>query len=74
MNNPYLMQIGEEYNKTVGQVVLWWSIDWGFGAVPSPDSESKIEEYFKIFDFQLKTEEISGINKLAEICTVTQDV
>ena len=74
MSNPYLLQIAEQYNKTVSQIVLWWSIDWGFGSIPSPDNEECISEYFKIFDFELKSEEVKDINNLAEICAVTSDI
>ena len=41
--------------------------------MPQAENEKEIEEFFKIFDFQLEKDEIKSINNLNEMCHVTED-
>lgn len=64
MRNPVLLQLAAKYGKTVGQIVLRWSVEQGDIPIPASGSEGHIRENFDIFDFQLTPDEIAGINAL----------
>ncbi|RZJ45909.1 MAG: aldo/keto reductase [Brevundimonas sp.] len=57
--------IAEAHGKTAGQVTLRWLIQQGVIAIPRTTKESRAEENFGIFDFQLSDDEMAQIHALA---------
>lgn len=64
MRNPVLTELAAKYHKTVGQIVLRWSVEHGDVPIPASGSEEHILENFNIFDFQLTREEVERIDAL----------
>ncbi len=59
-----LTALAEKYNKTVGQVVLRWSLQHGFLPLPKTATPSRVEENADIFDFELSKEDMKQIDGL----------
>lgn len=59
-----LTALAEKYNKTVGQVVLRWSLQHGFLPLPKTATPSRVEENADIFDFELSEEDMKQIDGL----------
>lgn len=62
--NELLLSIGKKYRKSVAQVVLRWLIQRGVVAIPKSTHKERIIENFKIFDFELNTEDMNNITNL----------
>lgn len=63
--NPVLTEIGKQYGKTVGQVVLRWLIQRGIVALAKSVHPERMAENIDIFDFELSKEDIEKIANLA---------
>jgi 2,5-diketo-D-gluconate reductase A len=59
-----LLAIGNEYNKSIAQVVLRWLIQRGVIAIPKSVKKERMAENFNIFDFELTTEDMEAIKVL----------
>ena len=57
-----LKEIAKKYNKTVGQVVLRWSLQHGFLPLPKTSTFSRVEENADLFDFELNEEDVRIID------------
>ncbi len=60
------MELANKYNKTISQIVLRWDIQMGVVTIPKSIHFNRIEENFKVFDFNISEEDmdkISNINK-----------
>ena len=65
LKNASLKSIGKKYKKTPAQVALRWLIDQeNVVAIPKAKNFSHITSNFKIFDFQLDSEDRRRIKKL----------
>ncbi|WP_165006474.1 MULTISPECIES: aldo/keto reductase [unclassified Enterococcus] len=62
--NPVLKEIGKQYGKTVGQVVLRWLMQRGIVALAKSVRPERMAENIDIFDFELSTEDIEKIAAL----------
>lgn len=63
-NNPVLTKIGEKYNKTVAQVALRFLLQSDVVIIPKSTHKDRMEQNFKIFDFELSADDMSEIEKL----------
>lgn len=63
-SNPLLAQIGGEYGKSVGQVVLRWLLQRGIVSLSKTVSMSRMQENINIMDFELSPEHIDLISSL----------
>jgi 2,5-diketo-D-gluconate reductase A len=63
-HNEILMSIAEKYNKSVAQVVLRWLIQRGVIAIPKSVHKERIIENFKVFDFELRQDDMDQIATL----------
>ncbi|MFZ2576687.1 MAG: aldo/keto reductase [Lactococcus hircilactis] len=59
-----LQTIANQYNKTVAQVVLRWSLHKGYLPLPKSVTPERIRENADIFDFNLSVEDIAFIDGL----------
>jgi diketogulonate reductase-like aldo/keto reductase len=62
--NPLLAEIGKEYDRSVGQVVLRWLTQRGVIAIPKSVRPERMVENFDVFDFQLTDEQMARIATL----------
>ncbi|QQT33711.1 aldo/keto reductase [Sphingobacterium multivorum] len=63
-NNGVLKSIGENYNKTVAQVILRWLVQRDIIAIPKSVRKERIAENFQLFDFELTEKEMDAIRSL----------
>ncbi|MFV8772040.1 aldo/keto reductase [Aerococcus viridans] len=62
--NPILAEIGRQYGKSIGQVVLRWLIQRGIVALAKSVRPERMAENIDIFDFELSLEDIEKITAL----------
>ncbi|MER5618638.1 aldo/keto reductase [Streptomyces sp. NPDC002215] len=59
-----LARIAETHGKTPAQVVIRWHLQLGNVVIPRSITPTRIEENFRVFDFDLSPEELSDITAL----------
>jgi 2,5-diketo-D-gluconate reductase A len=64
LEDPKIGEIAEAHNRTPAQVVLRWHIQLGNVVIPKSATPSRIEENFRIFDFELSDSEMETIKEL----------
>ena len=57
-------EIAEAHDRTAAQVVLRWHIQLGNVVIPKSATPARIEENFRIFDFELSDEELHALEQL----------
>ncbi|MFV8240869.1 aldo/keto reductase [Aerococcus sp. L_32] len=62
--NPILAEIGRQYGKSIGQVVLRWLIQRGIVALAKSVRPERMAENIDIFDFELSSEDVEKITSL----------
>lgn len=62
--NPILAEIGRQYGKSIGQVVLRWLIQRGIVALAKSVRPERMAKNIDIFDFELSSEDIEKITDL----------
>ncbi|GGF43344.1 aldo/keto reductase [Echinicola rosea] len=62
--NEVLSEIGRKYNKSIAQVILRWLIQRNVIAIPKSVHKERIEENFRIFDFEISKEDMHSIAAL----------
>lgn len=62
--NPVLSEIGEEYGKTPGQVVLRALVQKDVVVIPKTTHRHRMEENFDVFDFELSAEDMEAFSAL----------
>ena len=62
--NELLQQIGDQYGKSVAQVILRWHIQRGIVAIPKSANVARMQQNFDVFDFELSAEDIDKITTL----------
>ena len=64
--NETLVEIGNKYNKSVGQVILRWLVQRGIVPLAKTVRKERMQENLNIFDFELSEEDtqtIASLNK-----------
>jgi len=62
--NPILAEIGRQYGKSIGQVVLRWLIQRGIVALAKSVRLERMAENIDTFDFELSSEDVEKITAL----------
>ena len=62
--NEILSTIGNQYDKTIAQVILRWHIQRGVVAIPKSVHKERIVENYDVWDFQLSEEDMATIDSL----------
>src|SRR4029079_2692097 len=63
-HNDVLSAIGNQYGKSVAQVILRWLTQRGVVAIPKSVRKARMAENFNIFDFELNAHEMNAIATL----------
>ncbi|MFF3865579.1 aldo/keto reductase [Micromonospora sp. NPDC001898] len=64
LDDPTLLDIAGQVGRTVAQVVLRWHVQRGDIVFPKSATQSRIEENFRIFDFELDDATMARISSL----------
>lgn len=67
-SNPVLTEIGKQYGKSVGQVVLRWLLQRGVVALAKSVRKQRMQENINVLDFELSS---SDMIKIAAMDTAT---
>lgn len=64
LKNESIIALAEKLGRTPAQVILRWHLQQGRIIFPKSVTPSRIEENFKIFDFELTDEDLASIDAL----------
>lgn len=62
--NPVLKEIGDQYGKSVGQVILRWLVQRNIIPLSKTVKKSRMEENINVFDFELSADDMAKITQL----------
>lgn len=62
--DPTLLEIAGEHQRSAAQVMLRWHLQEGRSAIPKSTKPSRIAENFDVGDFELSKDEIAAIEGL----------
>jgi 2,5-diketo-D-gluconate reductase A len=62
--DPTIVRLASEHDKTPAQIILRWHIQNGFIVIPKSVTPSRIKENFEVFDFELSDDDMQSILKL----------
>jgi diketogulonate reductase-like aldo/keto reductase len=63
-DDPVLTEIADRHSKSTAQVMLRWQMDLGHVTIPKSVTAERIEDNFRIWDFELSDEDMSAISGL----------
>jgi diketogulonate reductase-like aldo/keto reductase len=63
-DDPTLLEIARQHDKSAAQVMLRWHLHEGRSAIPKSTKPARIAENFEVFDFELASEELAAIDAL----------
>lgn len=66
LRDPVVTEIAERLGRTPAQVVLRWSIELGNVVIPRSSNPQRIEENFRVFDFELDSADVEAIGALEQ--------
>lgn len=64
LKEPVFERLADKYNKTAAQIVLRWDIQRGIITIPKSTNQSRIQENFAVWDFELDAGDMATINDL----------
>jgi diketogulonate reductase-like aldo/keto reductase len=66
LNNPEVSLIAEQYDKTTAQIMLRWALQKNIVVIPKSQTQTRIVENTKIFDFEISDEDMKALDLLSE--------
>lgn len=66
MKHPVLMEIAEQYHKSVAQLSLRWIIQKGIVPLPKSVTPERIKNNLEVFDFEISKQDVERIDKLTD--------
>ncbi|MDQ6817083.1 MAG: aldo/keto reductase [Actinomycetota bacterium] len=64
LDDPTIEKIASAHRRTPAQVVLRWHAQLGHVAIPKSVTPERIEQNFRVFDFELSGDELDAIGRL----------
>lgn len=64
LDDPVILQIAREHERTPGQVVIRWHLQIGNVVIPKSVTPARIAENYDVFSFELTDAEVSAIDGL----------
>lgn len=64
IREPAVRELASRHNRTPAQIVLRWHLQLGNVAIPRSVTPERLEENFRIFDFELSEEDMRGLDDL----------
>ncbi len=64
LSDEVVVEIAGTHAKSPAQILIKWSMQRGLIVIPKSIKESRMDENFNVFDFELTDEEMNRINKL----------
>lgn len=64
LEHPQIKQIASKHGRSPAQVIIRWHLQLGLIAIPKSVTESRIQENFQVFDFQLDADDLATIATL----------
>ena len=65
-SNPVLQEIGDQYHKSIAQVILCWLVQRNIVPLAKSVKKERMEQNIDIFDFELSGEDMKKIEALDE--------
>jgi methylglyoxal/glyoxal reductase len=66
LQDPTIQNIADQVGKTSAQVMLRWSLQHGAVPIPRSSHPKRIEENFRVFDFELSPEHMKTLDNLSD--------
>jgi 2,5-diketo-D-gluconate reductase A len=64
IREPAIRELASRHNRTPTQIVLHWHLQLGNVAIPRSVTPERLEENFRIFDFELNEEDMRSLDDL----------
>lgn len=64
MEDPTILALADRHGRSPAQIMLRWAIQQGRSVIPKSTHPRRIEENFRVFDFELTAEELDSIDAL----------
>ena len=64
LNDPVILGMAEQQNKSAAQVMLRWQLQLGHSVIPKSVRPERIAENFDVFNFELTPEQMSALEAL----------
>ncbi|KAF9303296.1 hypothetical protein BGZ74_004027 [Mortierella antarctica] len=64
LQDPTVIKIGEQYNKSAAQVLIRWSLQRGHVVLPKSIHKERIEQNADVYDFELSEEDVKILDHL----------
>ena len=70
---PEMKELAEQYNRSIAQVAIRWSLQRGYLPLPKSSNKDRILENTKVFDFELDEQDMQRIAGLKGAAGLAQD-
>ncbi|MCD2347160.1 aldo/keto reductase [Clostridium guangxiense] len=66
LKHPVLMEIADQYKKSVAQLSLRWIIQKGIVPLPKSVTPERIKNNLEVFDFEINAQDVEKIDRLTD--------
>ncbi|KAF8979056.1 hypothetical protein BGZ46_005855 [Entomortierella lignicola] len=66
LQDPVVNKIAAKYSKSAAQILIRWSLQKGYIAIPKSSHKERIEQNAEVFDFELADEDMNVLDSLDE--------
>jgi methylglyoxal/glyoxal reductase len=66
LQDSFLVNLAQRYNKSVAQILLKWALQHGFAIIPKSTQKTRIRDNIDLFDFVIETNDMSKLDHLSD--------